>query len=112
MGPLSRLVSRPPFELSLSKGVLPLIETAFDPNGAILLTQTFNRILFYDRNGQYFEALKAKNGDRSGNNHVYRSLSHIVHKTCQRCDSTQHVSHKKNICIFRPVDPGSSVGTS
>ena len=45
MVPLSRLVGRPPFEPSLSKGVLPLIIAANDPNGAISLMQTFNRIL-------------------------------------------------------------------
>ena len=47
MGPLSRLVgSRPPFESSLSKVVLPLIIDANGPNGAISLAKTFNRIYF------------------------------------------------------------------
>ena len=43
MGPLSRLVGRPLFEPSLSKGVLPLTIDANSLNGAI---STFNRILF------------------------------------------------------------------
>ena len=64
MGPLSRLVGRPPFESPLTKDVLPLIVAANDPNGAISLTQTFNRILFYVCNIRYFPVQKAKNGDR------------------------------------------------
>ena len=64
MGQLSRLVGKPPFEPSLSKGVLPLIIAANGPNGAISLTQKFNRILFYVFNGRYFEVQKEKNRDR------------------------------------------------
>ena len=64
VGPLSRLVRRPPFEPSLPKGVLPLIIAANGPNGAISLTQTFNRNLFHVCNGQCFGVQKAKNEDR------------------------------------------------
>ena len=64
VGPLSRLVGKPPFEPSLSKNVLPLTPAECDPNGAILLTQTWNRILFFVCNGRYFGVKKAKNGDR------------------------------------------------
>ena len=47
MGPLSRIVGKPPFDPSLSKNVLPLTIAAYGPNSVISLTQTFNRILFY-----------------------------------------------------------------
>ena len=46
VGPLSRLVDKPPFEPSLSKYNLPLTTVAYGPNSAISLTQTFNRVLF------------------------------------------------------------------
>ena len=59
----SRLVGRPLFEPSLSKDVLPLIIAANGPNGAILLAQTFNRILFHVHNRRYFGVQKAKNVD-------------------------------------------------
>ena len=75
-GPLSRLVGRPPFEPSLSKGVLPLAIDANSPNGAISLTQTFNRILFCVCNGRYFEVRKAKNGDRGTN--VFIRLTNTI----------------------------------
>ena len=52
MGLLSRLVGRPSFEPSLLKGVLPLTIDANSLNGAISLTQTFNRILFHVCNGR------------------------------------------------------------
>ena len=64
MGPLSRLVDRPPFESWLSKDVLPLTIAANGPNDAISLTQTFNRILFNFCNGQYFLVQNEKNRDR------------------------------------------------
>ena len=63
VGPLSRLVDRPPFEPSLSKGVLPLTTADYGPSGAISLTHTFNRILFDVCNRRYFRVQKAENGD-------------------------------------------------
>ena len=57
-------MGRPGFESSLSKGVLLLIIDANGLNGVISLTQTFNRILFYVRNGRYFGIQKTQNGDR------------------------------------------------
>ena len=44
--------------------VLPLTKAANGPNSAISLTQTFDRILFYVCNSEYFGVQKAKNGDR------------------------------------------------
>ena len=64
MGTLSRLVGKPPFSPWLSKNVLPLKKAANGPNSAILLTQTFDRILFCVYNSLYFGVQKAKNGDR------------------------------------------------
>ena len=46
VGPLFRLVGKPPFSPWLSKNVLPLTKAANGPNSAISLTQTFDRILF------------------------------------------------------------------
>ena len=64
VGPLSRLVGKPPFSPWLSKNVLPLTKAANDPNSAILLTEIFDRILFYVCNSLYFGVQKEKNGDR------------------------------------------------
>ena len=64
VGPLSRLVGRPPFSPWLSKNVLPLTKAANGPNSVISLTQTFDRILFYVCNSLYFGVQKAKNRDR------------------------------------------------
>ena len=64
VGPLSRLVGKPPFEPSLSMNVLPLTKAANGPNSAISLTQTFDHILFYVFNSRYFEVQKEKNGNR------------------------------------------------
>ena len=47
VGPLSRLVGKPPFEPSLSKNVSPLTKAANGPNSAISLRRTLDRILFY-----------------------------------------------------------------
>ena len=62
VGPLSRLVGKPPFEPSLSKNVTPSTTAAYGPNGAISLTQTFNRILFYACNGRDLGYKKQKTG--------------------------------------------------
>ena len=64
VGPLSRLVGKPPFSPWLSKNDLPLKKAANGPNSAISLTQTFDRILVCVYNSLYFGVQKAKNGDR------------------------------------------------
>ena len=64
VGPLSRLMGKPPFSPWLPKNVLPLTKAANGPNCAISLTQTFDRTLFYVCNSLYFGVQKAKNGDR------------------------------------------------
>ena len=64
VGPLSRVVGKPPFEPSLIKNALPLTTAAYGLNSAISLTQTFNRILFFACSGREFGVQKEKNGDR------------------------------------------------
>ena len=64
VGPLSRLVGKPPFSPWLSRNILPLKKAANGPNSAISLTQTFDRISFCVYNSLYFGVQKAKNGDR------------------------------------------------
>ena len=80
VGPLSRLVVKPPFELSLSKNVLPLTTAAYGPNSAISLTQTFNHILFYICNGRDFGVQKTKNGDRG--RIVFTAALKLKHFVC------------------------------
>ena len=64
VGPLSRLVGKPPFSPWLSRNILPLKKAGNGPNSAISLTQTFDRILVCVYNSLYFGVQKAKNGDR------------------------------------------------
>ena len=62
VGPLSRLVDRPSFSPWLSRNILPLKKAANDPNSAISLTQTFDRILVCVYNSLYFRVQKPKTG--------------------------------------------------
>ena len=64
VGPLSRLVGKPPLSPGLSKNVLPLTQAGNDTNNAISLTEIFDRILFDVCNSLGFEVQKEKNGDR------------------------------------------------
>ena len=76
VGPLSRLVGKPPLSPWLSKNILPLTKSANDPNSAISLTQTFDRILFCVYNCLYFVFWGTKRIKRgSGNNRLYRNLN-------------------------------------
>ena len=64
VGPLFRLVDKPPLSPWLSKNVLPLTKAGNDPNTAISLTELLDRILFYVCNSVCFGVQKAKDGDR------------------------------------------------
>ena len=64
VGPLSRLVGKPPPSPWLSKNVLSLTRAGNDPNSAISLTEIFDRILFDVCSSLGFWVQKAKNGDR------------------------------------------------
>ena len=72
VGPLPRLVGKPPFSPWLSKNVSPLTKAANGPNSAILLTEIFDRILFYVCNSLFWGTKSKKRGSR--NNRVYRNL--------------------------------------
>ena len=84
VGPLSRLVGKPPFSPGLSKNVLPLTKAANGPNSAISMTQTFDHILFYVCNSRYFGVQNAKNGDRgtivsTATLNIQNTLVHLAH---------------------------------
>ena len=64
VGPLSRLVGKPPLSPWLSKNVLPLTKGGNDPNSAISLKEIFDRILFDVCNSLGFGVQNAKNEDR------------------------------------------------
>ena len=64
MGPLSRLVGKPPLSSWVSTNVLPLTQGGNYTNSAISLTEIFDRIFFYVCNSVGFEVQIEKNGDR------------------------------------------------
>ena len=90
VGPLSRLVGKPPFSPWLSRNILPLKRAANGPNSAISLTQTFDRISFCVYNSLYFGVQKAKNGDR-GTIVFTATLTHTPH-LCELLHFTPYVS--------------------
>ena len=64
MGPLSRLVGKPPLLPWASTNVLPLTQGGNYTNSAISLTEIFDRIFFMFVNSVGFEVQIEKNGDR------------------------------------------------
>ena len=64
VGPLSRLVGKPPLSPWVSTNVLPLTQAGNNTNSAISLTEIFDRIFFYVCNSLGFKVQKEKNGDR------------------------------------------------
>ena len=64
VGPLSRLVGKPPLSPWVSTNVLPLTQGGNYTNSAISLTEIFDRIFFYVCNSVGFEVQIEKNGDR------------------------------------------------
>ena len=94
VGPLSRLVGKPPFSPLLSRNILPLKRAANGPNSAISLTQTFDRISLCVYNSLYFGVQKAKNGDRG---------------TIQCCRRWPYQYYgKPHICPSRTLSPTAS----
>ena len=73
MGPLSRLVGKPPLSSWVSTNVLPLTQVGNNTNSAISLTEIFDRVFSDARNSLGFEVQKQKKRG-SGNNRVYRNL--------------------------------------
>ena len=64
VGPLSRLVGKPPLSPWVSTNVLPLTQGGNYTNSAISLTEIFDRIFFMCVNSVGFEVQIEKNGDR------------------------------------------------
>ena len=64
VGPLSRLVGKPPLSSWMSTNVLPLTQAGNNTNSAISLTEIFDRVFSDVCNSLGFEVQKQKNGDR------------------------------------------------
>ena len=65
MGPLSRLVGKPPISPWVSADFLPLTQVVNNTNSAIPLTEIFDRVFSDVCNSLGFEVQKKKkNGDR------------------------------------------------
>ena len=75
MGPLSRLVGKPPISPWVSADFLPLTQVVNNTNSAIPLTEIFDRVFADVCNSLGFEVQKQKKRG-SGNNRVYRNLKH------------------------------------
>ena len=73
VGPLSRLVGKPPLSPWVSADFLPLTHVVNNTNSAIPLTEIFDRVFSDVCNSLGFEVQKQKKRG-SGNNRVYRNL--------------------------------------
>ena len=78
MGPLSRLVGKPPLSPWVSADFLPLTQVVNNTNSAIPLTEIFDRVFSDVCNSLGFEVQKQKKRG-SGNNRVYRNLKGAVY---------------------------------
>ena len=76
VGPLSRLVGKPPLSPWVSADFLPLTQVVNNTNSAIPLTEIFDRVFSDVCNSLGFEVQKQKKRG-SGNNRVYRNLKRI-----------------------------------
>ena len=76
VGPLSRLVGKPPLSPWVSADVLPLTQVVNNTNSAIPLTEIFDRVFSDVCNSLGFEVQKQKKRG-SGNNRVYRNLKAV-----------------------------------
>ena len=75
VGPLSRLVGKPPLSPWVSADFLPLTQVVNNTNSAIPLTEIFDRVFSDVCNSLGFEVQKQKKRG-SGNNRVYRNLKY------------------------------------
>ena len=78
VGPLSRLVGKPPLSPWVSADFLPLTQVVNNTNSAIPLTEIFDRVFSDVCNSLGFEVQKQKKRG-SGNNRVYRNLNIAEH---------------------------------
>ena len=74
VGPLSRLVGKPPLSPWVLADFLPLTQVVNNTNSAIPLTEIFDRVFSDVCNSLGFEVQKQKKRG-SGNNRVYRNLN-------------------------------------
>ena len=74
VGPLSRLVGKPPLSPWVSADFLPLTQVVNNTNSAIPLTEIFDRVFSDVCNSLGFDVQKQKKRG-SGNNRVYRNLN-------------------------------------
>ena len=89
VGPLSRLVGKPPLSPWLSRNVLPLTQAGNDPNTAISLPEIFDRIFLDVCNSLGFRVSKSKKRG-SGDNRVYRNLNKLIHNTIVETYCVKH----------------------
>ena len=80
VGPLSRLVGKPPLSPWVSADFLPLTQVVNNTNSAIPLTEIFDRVFSDVCNSLGFEVQKQKKRG-SGNNRVYRNLKLTINST-------------------------------
>ena len=80
VGPLSRLVGKPPLSPWVSADFLPLTQVVNNTNSAIPLTEIFDRVFSDVCNSLGFEVQKQKKRG-SGNNRVYRNLKQQQQQT-------------------------------
>ena len=88
VGPLSRLVGKPPHSPWVSTNVLPLPQVGNNTNSAISLTEIFDRVFSDVCNSLGFEVQKQKKRG-SGNNRVYRNLKAVVRRKHPRIPAFQ-----------------------
>ena len=89
MGPLSRLVGKPPLSPLVSANVLPLTLVVNNTNSAIPLTEIFDRVFSDVCNSLGFEVQKQKKRG-SGNNRVYRNLKIRCDRMLRMKGSAEH----------------------
>ena len=77
VGPLSRLVGKPPLSPWVSADFLPLTQVVNNTNSTIPLTEIFDRVFSDVCNSLGFEVQKQKKRG-SGNNRVYRNLKNFI----------------------------------
>ena len=83
VGPLSRLVGKPPLSPWVSADFLPLTRVVNNTNSTIPLTEIFDRVFSDVCNSLGFEVQKQKKRG-SGNNRVYRNLKAVVNTNSRR----------------------------
>ena len=100
VGPLSRLVGKPPLSPWVSADVLSLTQVVNNTNSAIPLTDIFDRVFSDVCNSLGFEVQKQKKRG-SGNNRVYRNLKMLIIPSVACCAQYS--------AVFEPAVPNDGV---